>query len=181
MMSKKFLFFILIFSFLQIPAGFSYEIVGEHVAQNAKRIKPQDVSRVEFRMFEKDAKRYEGYIAFYVGGGENGVVSSPYKAIVWVGKNVSEPTRADKMDFDYFKEISVNPSHFKVIKLDTGQTLIAIPIKPFRFDYQKAGSEAMLSSGAEPEEKPNFRFYWRSAVSDYAREWREASVPQERD
>lgn len=133
-----------------------------------KIVKPEEITRIIFHVYQKpkemDAYRYDGYLIFFNSYNETCAFTSSNKIYIWSGKG-DKPNPAGKGFYDYYREIQVMPSSFKVMNIAGRGTVIGIPIGTINVRYKNEFS----ATYSEKKEPPIMKFYWEQDRTGYVR------------
>ncbi len=154
---------ILIFALLLI-LNFSNPLLSQEILKGerlGKTINPKDVYRVNVRIYIDSVKQgkyvFKGYILFFDRNNQTCVIHSNAKFYIWIGDGM-KPSRAKTALYEYYKELHVSPSKFKVMKLQTGEIVTGMPLAPFTTKYQ--ANKYDQYGGVIETGTPPFKYYW---------------------
>jgi len=158
----------------QAGHAFSYQLVTDEKGSFVKKkiIKPSEVDKVAFNIYENrntlGQSTYEGYILFKDKFGHNCAVTSGKPLYVWIGQQ-DEPPFPNKTNLDFYQELTINPSQFKIIKIRTGDIVYCVPINSFIVRYKTDRSAESVK-----DVHPLFKMYWES---DFGKKWKRKVRP----
>ena len=154
--------FILLSLTFFLPNAVSYEIAQEKKTGYGKHkvISPEQVNSVIFHIYQVSQNfgqyTYNGYILFKDRSGEYCAVNSNNKLYIGVGDD-DEPSRSKSGIYDYYREVIVGPSAFKVMKLKTGESVLGIPLQPFTIKFRTEAYDTRKANVL-----PKVKMFWNA-------------------